>query len=142
MTKTTWALTAVILGAPLAGFAQQMGHDHAMHQDGGRAAPSGGGHAAAAPVAKKGAARTIEMTVTSEGFVPAEVKVKKGEKLRLAITRKTEKTCATEIVVKDYGINQPLPLDKTVYVELTPKTTGKVKYACGMDMITGFLVVE
>jgi plastocyanin domain-containing protein len=142
MNKTTWALTAAaILAAPLAGLAQQMGHDHTMHQDSGRAAPSGGSHAAAAP-APKGAARTVEMTVTSEGFVPAEVKVKKGEKLRLAITRKTEKTCATEIVVKDYGINQPLPLDKTVYVEFTPKNSGKVKYACGMDMITGFLIIE
>jgi plastocyanin domain-containing protein len=119
--------------------AQMAGHDHAMHGD-AKAAPTGGSHASEG--AQKGAARIVEMTVTSDGFVPAEVKVKKGEKVRLAITRKTDRTCAKEIVVKDYGINQPLPLEKTVYVELTPTKTGRVKYACGMDMITGFLVVE
>jgi plastocyanin domain-containing protein len=110
-----------------------------MSNEGAATAPSG----QAEPVAaKKGAARTIEMSVTSDGFVPAEVAVKKGEKVRLAITRKTDKTCATEIVVKDYKIHKPLPLNKTVYVELTPTKTGKVRYACGMDMISGVLVVE
>jgi hypothetical protein len=139
MTKTTWALTAaVLLGVPLAGLAQGTGHDHG-HGAGAMAAP-GGDRAAAA--AQKGAPRIIEMTVTSDGFVPAEVKVKKGERVRLAITRKTDRTCAKEIVVKDYGINQPLPLEKTVYVDLVPTKAGRVKYACGMDMITGFLIVE
>jgi plastocyanin domain-containing protein len=94
--------------------------------------------------AEKAAARgpTIQMTVTEDGFVPAEVKVKQGEPVTLAITRKTDKTCATEIVIRDYGIEQKLPLGKTVTVSFTPKKAGKVKYACGMDMITGFLVVE
>jgi plastocyanin domain-containing protein len=139
MNKTTWVLAAaIVLGAPLAARAQHMGHEH-MSNEGAATAPSG----QATPVAaKKGAARTIEMSVTSDGFVPAEVAVKKGEKVRLAITRKTDKTCATEIVVKDYGISKPLPLGKTVYVELTPTKAGKVRYACGMDMISGVLVVE
>lgn len=95
-----------------------------------------------APLGAVAQPRTIAIAVTSEGFVPAEVKVKKGEKIRLAVTRKVERTCATEIVMKDQGVNQPLPLDKTVYVELTPAKTGKIRYACGMDMITGHLVVE
>ena len=141
MNKTSWPLAAaLILGAPLAARAQHMGHDHTSHDAVATTAVSAD-HARAAPAAK-GAARTVEMTVTSDGFVPAEVKVKKGEKVRLAITRKTDRTCATEIVVKDYGISQPLPLEKTVYVDLTPTKAGKVKYACGMDMISGFLVVE
>lgn len=36
---------------------------------------------------------------------------------------------------------QPLPLDKTVTVELTPKVSGEIKYACGMGHITGVLFV-
>jgi len=74
--------------------------------------------------------------------VPDKVHVAKGEKVRLQITRKTEKTCATEIVIKELGINQPLPLNKTVTVEFTPKKAGQLKYACGMDMITGILFVD
>jgi plastocyanin domain-containing protein len=87
-------------------------------------------------------ARKIEMSVTEDGFVPAEIKVKQGEALALSITRKTDKTCATEIVIREYGINQKLPLGKTVTVNLTAKKAGKVRYACAMDMIAGTLVVE
>ena len=97
---------------------------------------------AAAPAAKPAAAKVVEMTVTSEGYVPDKIHVAKGEKVRLQITRKTDKTCATEIVIKDLGINQPLPLNKLVTVEFTPKKSGQLKYACGMDMISGILFVD
>jgi len=96
--------------------------------------------AGSAAAAEKG--RKIEMSVTEDGFVPDNVKVKKGEPLQLVITRKTDRTCATEIVIKDYGINTKLPLNKPVTVSFTPTKTGNVRYACGMDMIAGVLVVE
>ena len=88
------------------------------------------------------AVQAIELQVTGEGFVPSQVKVKKGQKVRLVVTRKTERTCATEIVIKDQGINQKLPLDKPVTVEFTPLKSGQLRYACGMDMISGVIVVE
>jgi len=97
--------------------------------------------ALAAPAVAR-ADRVIQMTVTEDGFVPAEITVKKGEPLKLVITRKTKRTCATEIVIKDYGIDTKLPLDQAVEVSFTPTRAGKVKYACGMDMITGNLVVQ
>jgi plastocyanin domain-containing protein len=139
--KTIWALAAAItLGTPLVVRAQQyMWYDPA-HETSGRAAPSGGSHAAAAHA--KRAPRTIEIAVTSGGFVPAEVKVKKGETVRLAITRKTGKTCATEFVMNDFGINRSLPLNETIYVEFTPTKLGRIDYACGMKMVSGVLVVE
>ncbi len=84
----------------------------------------------------------IEVSVTGEGFVPARIHVKKGEKVRLVVTRKTERTCATEIVIRDAGINQQLPLNKPVVVEFTPAKAGTLRYACGMDMISGVLVVD
>jgi plastocyanin domain-containing protein len=86
--------------------------------------------------------QVIEMQVTGEGFVPDHLKVKKGQKVRLVVTRKTERTCATEIVIRDQGINQKLPLDKPVTVEFTPTKSGQLRYACGMDMISGVIVVE
>jgi len=92
---------------------------------------------------KKGAsAQVVEIAVTGQGFVPAAVKVKAGIPVKLVVTRKTERTCATEIVIKDYGVNQPLPLDQAVEVTFTPKKPGSVRYACGMDMIAGVLTVE
>jgi plastocyanin domain-containing protein len=85
--------------------------------------------------------RVVELTVTGNGFEPSNVKVRKGEKVRLVVTRKTQRTCATEIVIKDAGINTPLPLDKAVAVEFTPSKTGELRYTCGMGMIGGTLFV-
>ncbi len=96
--------------------------------------------ASPASAAEKG--RTVQVTVTEDGFVPAEIRVKKDEPLTLEVTRRTDRTCATEIVIRDYGIDQKLPLGRTVTVSLTPTKAGKVKYACGMDMVIGYLVVE
>lgn len=90
----------------------------------------------------KKAGRTVQMTVTEDGYVPARVEAKKGEPLTLVVTRKVERTCATELVIKEYGINQPLPLGKAVTVTFTPTKSGQVKYACGMDMISGTLVIQ
>jgi plastocyanin domain-containing protein len=82
------------------------------------------------------------VTVTADGFVPSRIAAKVGQPLTLSITRRAEPSCATEIVIKDYGINTPLPKDKTVEVTLTPTKAGNVRFACAMDMIAGELVVE
>lgn len=129
---------ALALGAGTAR-AQHMGHDN---QHGGR-------HGMQAPAAASGIAegtledgvRTVEIAVTENGFEPSKVKAKKGEKLRLVVTRKTDSTCAKEIVVKDHGIDQPLPLGKAVTVELTPRKSGEIRYACGMDHVAGIIFV-
>jgi len=88
------------------------------------------------------AGKTVQMTVTEDGYVPERIEARKGVPLTLVITRKTDRTCATELVVKEYGVNQPLPLNKPVTVTFTPTRSGQVKYACSMDMISGTLVVQ
>jgi len=83
-----------------------------------------------------------DVTVTEAGFVPSEIPAKKGEPVRLVVTRKTDRTCAKEIVVKDYDIRKELPLDKAVVVAFTPTKAGRVRFACGMDMVSGVVVVQ
>ena len=46
-------------------------------------------------------ARSVEMSVTNKGFDPARIEVKKGEPVHLVVTRKTDGTCAKELVIKD-----------------------------------------
>ncbi|HMI89716.1 MAG TPA: hypothetical protein VK509_00055, partial [Polyangiales bacterium] len=43
----------------------------------------------------------VEMEVTEAGFVPANIKVKKGKPVELLITRKTDATCAKDIVIDE-----------------------------------------
>jgi plastocyanin domain-containing protein len=101
---------------------------------------------AAAPLAALAATepepRRIELKVTDQGFVPDEVKVKKGEPLQLVVTRTTDQTCAKKIVVKEAGVSKDLPLNQPVTIALTPQKAGELKYACGMNMLTGVLLVE
>jgi plastocyanin domain-containing protein len=88
--------------------------------------------------------QVVTIDVTGAGFVPApvKVKVKANQPVKLVVTRKTDRTCATEIVIKDYGINKPLPLNQPVEIRFTPTKPGKVRYACAMDMIAGVIIVE
>jgi plastocyanin domain-containing protein len=88
------------------------------------------------------AEQTVSLSVTEEGFTPAKVTVKKGEPVRLVITRKTDNTCATSISIPDYNIKQSLPLNQPAVVTFTPKKTGDIKYACGMGMEGGVLTVQ
>ena len=113
--------------------------EHAKHEGTAKTAPAA--KPAAAPADKNGV-RTVELTVTSKGFEPANVKVKAGHPVRLVVTRKTDKTCATEIVLADLGINQPLPLETPVTVEFTPSESGTLRYACAMDHISGIVTVQ
>jgi plastocyanin domain-containing protein len=100
------------------------------------ASPTG----AAAPDPRN--AQVVEITVTGKGFEPSVVTVKAGRPVKLVVTRKTERTCATEIVMKDFGVNQPLPYEKPVTVVVSPKGPGAYRFACGMDMIAGVLKVQ
>jgi plastocyanin domain-containing protein len=86
--------------------------------------------------------QVVELTVTRDGFVPANVTVKSGKPVKLVVTRKVERTCATEIVMKDFNVNQPLPLNQPVTVVVTPKKPGQYRYACAMGHIAGVLKVQ
>jgi plastocyanin domain-containing protein len=93
--------------------------------------------------AHAGKPRVIELSVTDKGFEPTPVKVKKGEPVTLVITRKTDATCATEIVIDDPKVKKALPLGTPVQVTFTPKKSGELKYGCAMQkMIGGVIHVE
>lgn len=97
----------------------------------------------AVTAAPAGGPRVIKMEVTPDGYVPPKLQVKKGEPLELRITRTTNDTCATEIIIEGTSINAPLPYKEEVTVRWTPEKTGSVKYGCHMEMmISGVLMVE
>jgi len=122
--------------------AQHEGHDHgAMHGPTQNGAAGASATQGVAEGTLKDGVRTVNVTVTENGFEPSKVKAKKGEKVRLVVTRKTESTCAKEIVIKEHGINQALPLAKPVTVEFTPAKSGEIRYACGMDMVSGVVFI-
>jgi plastocyanin len=98
---------------------------------------------AAQPSAPAGEARVINLEVTEKGYQPSPVTLKQGEPVKLVLTRKTDNTCATEIVLDEYNINTKLPLNQPVEVAFTPAKSGKLVYGCAMGkMISGVFSVE
>jgi plastocyanin domain-containing protein len=82
----------------------------------------------------------VEMTITDKGFEPQNLRVKKGEPVTLIITRKTDTTCATEIVIDEYKIHTKLPLNQPVTVTFTPSKSGELKYGCAMKKMIGGVI--
>lgn len=90
----------------------------------------------------KSKVQDVNLQVTENGFEPSEVKIKPGTHVVLHITRKTNVTCATNVVIKEKNIKKELPLNQQVDIDLGKLKKGDLRYACGMDMITGHLIVE
>ena len=87
--------------------------------------------------------RTVQLKVTSKGFEPKNVTVKKGEPVELVVERQTDKTCAKHLVLPAHDIKKELPLNQAVKVTFTPEKTGTLKYGCAMgQMMGGTITVE
>lgn len=102
---------------------------------------SGQERAQAARAVEQDGAQTAAVEVTDKGFEPSSLKLKAGAPAKVTFTRKTDATCAKEVVIKEYKIERKLPLNEPVTVEFTPHK-GEFSFACGMDMIKGKLIVE
>ncbi|ATB28004.1 cupredoxin domain-containing protein [Melittangium boletus] len=95
------------------------------------------------PEGKPGEPRTLALSITEKGYEPSPVTLRQGQPVKLVLTRTTDHTCATEIVLDEYNINTPLPLNQPVEVTFTPTKTGKLVYGCAMGkMISGVFMVE
>jgi len=89
--------------------------------------------------------RRIDIAVVQEGFSPDHVRVRAGEPVTLAFTRRIDRTCAREVVIRlgdGRTVEKDLPLGETVAIDATFTKTGQLHYACSMDMITGVISVE
>ena len=96
--------------------------------------------ARAAPAAP---ARRVALKVTAEGFQPDSVPLKAGEPVTLVVTRVSDETCATDLLIDGTDIKVALPLNTPVEVAYVPARAGKVKFGCAMDMmVSGVLLVE
>ena len=88
-------------------------------------------------VAEAEADNRVQLSVTEFGFEPAAVRVRAGKAVTLVVTRRTDNTCATELVVPDAGIRVPLPLHVPVSINFVPSQAGRLRYGCGMQMMVG-----
>lgn len=86
--------------------------------------------------------QVVELQVTEKGFEPSSVVVKPGVPVVLKVTRKTDSTCATQLKIKSKNLKENLPLNKPVTIALGKLDKGEIRFGCGMDMITGNIIVR
>lgn len=85
--------------------------------------------------------QTVKITVDG-GYVPNTVTLKQGVPARLIFNRKDPSACLEEVVFPDFGIHERLPVNTPHEIKLDTSKAGEYKYACGMNMFFGKVVVK
>jgi Cu+-exporting ATPase len=90
-------------------------------------------------------ARPITISVTSDGFVPKQIDVSRGETVSLVFTREVEHTCAKQVIVEldaHREVRRDLPLHQPVAIALRFDRAGELGFTCGMKMLGGTITVH
>ncbi|MEZ4402957.1 MAG: cupredoxin domain-containing protein [Kofleriaceae bacterium] len=85
--------------------------------------------------------RTVPVAVKKAGYEPAALQAKANEHLILRFTRVEATECGAQVKVGD-GKLYDLPMNQPVDVAVTAPASGKITFACGMDMMTGQVIVD
>ena len=81
------------------------------------------------------------MHVTTQGFEPNVLKLKKGVPVRWVIKGDNITGCTSKIIVPSLNISQPLVSGDNI-VEFTPQKAGEIPFSCWMGMVRGKFIVE
>jgi sulfite exporter TauE/SafE len=89
-----------------------------------------------------GEVQEIKMTQNGSGYSPNVLTIKKGVKVRWIVNSTNPYTCASSLVMPQYGIRESLQKGENI-IEFTPTKTGEIPFSCSMGMYRGkFFVVE
>jgi plastocyanin domain-containing protein len=86
-----------------------------------------------------------DVTAGEHGFSPPSLKLTRGgpaSHASVTFLRTSDKTCATEVVFPDLKVEQKLPLNRVVSIEVPTDTARTLTFQCGMGMYKGALVVS
>ena len=125
----------VLLGSATSAFAQ---HNHG-------AAPSGAPVTTAPRPAEKAdeeRGRLIQLTITDEGFQPAIINARKGERIRLVLVRLAKDKCTREFCLDEFLVWRRLPLGKQVTETFVTSRIGEFPFECPPSKETGVFRVE
>ncbi len=82
-----------------------------------------------------------EIEITSAGYFPNYLRVKKGEQVTLTLTSKDAYSCASAFRIPSLGIKKNLKANETQTITFTPQQTGKIPFSCSMGMYRGIIEV-
>lgn len=85
--------------------------------------------------------QTVTMAVTTKGFEPRSIPLKKDVPVKWIINGENITSCTNEIVVPSLEISKTIQKGINV-LEFTPTTSGKIAFSCWMGMVRGEFVVQ
>ncbi len=91
--------------------------------------------------AAQSANKTVDITVTAEGFTPSQIQAAKGQPLTLRFKRTSDQTCARDVQFPELGIKKELPLNQEVTVQVPTGEARKLTFQCGMGMYRSSVVI-
>lgn len=83
----------------------------------------------------------VDITVNG-GYSPEVISIPLGKTTKINFIRTDPTDCLSEVVLYDFRIKKELPLNQKVTIEITPAKKGEYKYACGMNMYHGKIIVS
>jgi plastocyanin domain-containing protein len=75
-------------------------------------------------------------------FEPQTIVAAAGEPLRLEVVREDASVCADRLLFPAFGIDAPLPLGRTISLELPAAAPGEYPFGCGYSTRRGRLIVQ
>lgn len=85
--------------------------------------------------------QNAQIDVTSYGYKPNYIRVKKDQELTLTLISKDAYSCASAFRIPSMGISRNLAATDTQTITFTPTKTGKIKFNCSMGMYRGVIEV-
>ncbi|MDO9231172.1 MAG: sulfite exporter TauE/SafE family protein [bacterium] len=85
--------------------------------------------------------QVVEMHVTSSGFQPAVLKIKKDIPVKWIVKGDQLSGCTNKIIVPSLEISKALVSGDNI-INFTPKNTGTIPFSCWMGMVQGKFIVE
>ena len=83
-----------------------------------------------------------EITVTSSGYYPNLIKVKKGIPVTITLVGKDAYSCASAFRIPSLGIGVNLKSANDIQkITFVPQKTGEISFSCSMGMYTGIIEV-
>ncbi len=129
------SLVGALLGSAATADAQ---HNHG-------AAPSGAPATTAPRPADKAdeeRGRVIQLSITDDGFQPAVIVARKGERIRLVLVRHTKDMCTDMFTLDEFLVWRRLPLGKQVTETFVTSRVGEFPIECLPGKKTGVFRVE
>lgn len=85
--------------------------------------------------------QNVQINITSRGYSPNIIRVKKGEQVNLTLKSVDAFSCASAFRIPSLGISKNLAPNDTQLISFTPTKAGQIPFTCSMGMYRGIIEV-